>query len=139
MDVLLWLIAALVLLAVVVFVVGSALPQDHAASRTRTFKATPDAVWAAINDPAITPKGSPTTETTESVPSRLLVHRVVGESAFAGSWTFEIAPVPAGSTLTITENASVFNPVFRFVSRFVMGHYRSIDAFMSALADRFPE
>ena len=139
MDVLLWLIAALVLLAVVVFVAGSALPQDHAASRTRTFKATPEAVWAAINDPAITPKGSPTTETTESVPPRLLVRRVVGESAFAGSWTFEIAPAPAGSTLTITENASVFNPVFRFVSRFVMGQYRSIDAYLSALAARFPD
>ena len=139
MDVVLWLVAAVVLLVAIVLVVGASLPQDHAASRTRTFRTTPEALWAAVNDPAIVPRGSPKTETTESVPPRLLVHRVVGETAFAGSWTFEIAPAAGASTLTITENASVFNPVFRFVSRFLMGHYRSIDAYMNALARRFPD
>ena len=114
------------------------LPRDHQVSRTRAFAAPPEELWLAVNDPAITPKGSPKTETTESVPPRLLVHRVVGETAFAGTWTFEIAPDAKGSVLTITESASVFNPVFRLVSRFVMGHYRSIDQYMAALGQRFP-
>ena len=138
MEILLWLLAALVIAVAAVFAIGASLPQAHAATRARTFNASPEALWAAINDPALAPKGSPRTETTESVPPRLLVHRVVGESAFAGSWTFEIAPASPGSSITITENASVFNPIFRFVSRFVMGHYRSLDAYMTALAERFP-
>ena len=134
----LWLLGAIALLVVLVVLTGTLLPRDHTASRTRTFAASPEELWLAINDPAIVPKGSPTTETTESVPPRLLVHRVVGETAFAGTWTFAIAPDAQGSALTITETASVFNPVFRFVSRFVMGHYRSIDGFMANLAQRLP-
>jgi hypothetical protein len=36
-------------------------------------------------------------------------------------------------SLTITERGEVYNPFFRFVSRYVMGHTQSIDEFMAAL------
>ena len=41
---------------------------------------------------------------------------------FGGTWTYEIAPTETGSTLTITEKGEVYNPVFRFVSRYLQGY-----------------
>jgi hypothetical protein len=60
-------------------------------------------------------------EIVESVPPKLLVTRVVGEKSFGGTWTCEIARVPEGS----------------FVSRFVIGHHRTIDGAMGVLRKRF--
>jgi hypothetical protein len=44
-----------------------------------------------------------------------------------------IAPSTTGSTLTVTERGEVYNPVFRFVSRFVMGHTATINSFLQAV------
>jgi hypothetical protein len=53
---------------------------------------------------------------------------------FGGTWTYEVAPaVGGGSTLTITENGEVYNLVFRFISRFVMGYTATIDRYLEAL------
>src|SRR5438093_213928 len=81
--------------------------------------------------------GEVETEEIESVPPKLLVTKVVGEKAFGGTRTFEIGPAGRGSTLTITERGEVYNPIFRFVSRFVMGHHRTTDAYLSRLRRRF--
>ena len=37
----------------------------------------------------------------------------------------------------ITENGEVYNPLFRFVSRFVMGHTRTIDTYLGDVARHF--
>ena len=42
-----------------------------------------------------------------------------------------------GSVVTITEHGSVYNPVFRFVSRFIMGHTATIDGYLRALGRKF--
>ena len=130
----------LLLIAVGALVVGLALPVDHVASRTRTFPADPQALWDAVHDPAFAraASGGASTEEVESVPRKLLVTRIVGEKAFGGTWTFDIGPDERGSTLTITERGEVYNPVFRVASRFVIGHHRSIDRYMSLLRKRFP-
>lgn len=52
---------------------------------------------------------------------------------FGGTWTIDVAPQGAGTLVTVTENGEVFNPVFRFVSRFIMGHSATIDAYLKAL------
>ena len=59
---------------------------------------------------------------------------------FGGSWTYEIAPGVTRdlTTLRITENGEVYNPVFRFVSKFVMGHSATIDKYLAAVATRYP-
>jgi hypothetical protein len=41
--------------------------------------------------------------------------------------------------LAITEKGEVINPVFRFLSRYVIGHARSIDNFLKALGKKFGE
>ena len=64
----------------------------------------------------------------------LLVARIAGPSLpFGGTWTYRIAPAAGGSAVTITEDGEVYNPVFRFMSRFVFGHYATLDEFVKNL------
>jgi hypothetical protein len=141
-EILLWIVLVLVVIVAGVLLVGRSLPVGHIASRTAAFHRSPEEVWAAINDPALMSSrgvGDVKFETVESVPPKLLVRRVVGEKDFGGTWTCEIAPAASGSTLTITENGEVYNTFFRFVSRYIVGHHRTIDGTMSALRERFGE
>lgn len=139
MEIAVGVVAVVVAVLVAAVLVGRSLPIGHIASRSVSFRRSPEDVWAAINDPTLMSSrgvGDVKFETVESVPPKLLVRRVVGESDFGGSWTCEIAATPDGSTLTITENGEVYNPFFRFVSRFVIGHHRTIDGTMAALRRR---
>ncbi|HUD13497.1 MAG TPA: hypothetical protein VMQ56_07565, partial [Terracidiphilus sp.] len=52
---------------------------------------------------------------------------------YGGSWSFVLEPANGGTRLTITEDGEVYNPVFRFVSRFVMGQTATQDAYLRAL------
>ena len=42
-----------------------------------------------------------------------------------------------GSVVTITERGSVYNPVFRFVSRFILGHTATMETYLRSLGHRF--
>jgi hypothetical protein len=58
-----------------------------------------------------------------AVPDQRLVTRIADKSLpFGGSWTYIVIPRGDSTTLRITEDGKVYNPVFRFVSRFVLGH-----------------
>jgi uncharacterized protein YndB with AHSA1/START domain len=75
-----------------------------------------------------------TFEMTESDAPRKLVTKIADTGlAFGGSWTYEIVPTATGSQLTITENGEVYNPLFRFVSRFIMGHHATMDTYIDSL------
>ena len=135
-------ITLLLVIVVVITLVGRSLPVAHVASRTATFRRSAEDVWAAINDPTLLSSrgvGDVKFETIESLPPRKLVRRVVGEKDFGGTWTCDIASSPGGSTLTITENGEIYNTFFRFVSRYIIGHHRTIDGTMAALHRRFGE
>ena len=141
MELVLAVLGAGVVLIALVFVVGSvvgrSLPVSHVASRTVTLAATPQRVWDVINDPAFMRSrgvGDVKTETVESVPPRRLVRRIVGETSFGGTWTSELSGEPGGGTrLVITENGEIYNAFFRFVSRYIVGHHRTIVSFLAAL------
>ncbi len=78
-----------------------------------------------------------TYKTVESTAPRHLVVRIADPKLpFGGTWTYNIEPQASGCALSITENGEVYNPVFRFVSRFVMGHTATIDAYLKALQAR---
>lgn len=156
-----WILIFALLLAVVlilVVVIGALLPKQHVASRSATFRESPEAVWSVISGPPTwrpevksyeelppqnghrmwreTDKHGQTIayEAIESTPPKRLVTKITDPKLpFGGTWTLEITPSAQGSSLTITENGEVYNPVFRFVSRFIMGHTASIDAYLKAL------
>jgi uncharacterized protein YndB with AHSA1/START domain len=157
------IIGGLVAVIVVIVAIGYLLPQGHVATRERTYRATPDAVFAAITTPASYPEwrsgvkkvemlpsvggktsfkesgsdGDITFVIDEAVPPRRVVSRIADKSLpFGGSWTYELAPAAEGTRLSITENGEVYNPLFRFMSRFVFGHTATIDKYMDDLERR---
>jgi uncharacterized protein YndB with AHSA1/START domain len=155
------IIGVLVVLGLAVYAFGATLPVEHTASRSATLSSPPDAIWAVISDPGRFPSwrkdvdsvevlpqrnGRPawreisggqrmTFEVTESeTPSRLVTTIADKGLPFGGSWEYVIAPAASGSRITITEHGEVYNPVFRFVSRYVMGHTKTLDSYLTALA-----
>ena len=136
MGVVLSVIGALVALVVGSFGYGTTPPVAHVAARSRRIPGRPLVVWGLINDPVATKgwAGDPKTEVVEQDEPRRLVTKIVGESAYGGTWTFEIAPDGHdASTVTITERGEVYNPLFRVLSRYVFGQTRSLDAYLAKL------
>lgn len=160
----LWIIlGSLAAIVVVVLAIGYSLPVKHAAARTVQIAAPPERVWATITDVASAPQwrsdvrsseivgqgaagpvwrevsgdGTITFETVESVPARRLVTRITDKSLpFGGTWTYELQPAASGTLLTIREDGEVYNPIFRFASRYVMGHHATIDKYLAFLQNR---
>jgi uncharacterized protein YndB with AHSA1/START domain len=154
----------LVTLIAVVVVVGYLLPRDHVVSRTTHIEAPMDSVWHVLVTPAEFPQwrhdvkrvellpasptgpvwrefsrqGGITMAIDAAEPPQRLVTRIADTTlAFGGSWEFHLQPDGAGSRVTVTERGSVYNPLFRFVSRFVMGHTATVDAYLRALGRHF--
>jgi Polyketide cyclase / dehydrase and lipid transport len=152
-----WLIycgAAIVLIPAIVVLIGAALPKEHVASRKIVLRASPSDVFALIAGPsdwrgfkyellAESPlrwretdsAGEAITyERVDTIAPRRIVNRIADPKLpFGGSWTYEIAPSGRGTELTITENGEVYNPLFRFVSRFIMGHTATIEKYQRDL------
>ena len=54
-------------------------------------------------------------------------------------WTYELAPEGSGTRLTITENGEIYNPIFRFVARFVLGYTSTMGSVLRALGTKHGE
>jgi 2-phospho-L-lactate guanylyltransferase (CobY/MobA/RfbA family) len=134
----LFVLGALVVLAAVIAAIGATLPRNHVASRTLRVKRAPDEAWTAITQ-AMTASDVPTDIVESDPPKRLMSRVKETEKMFGGTWTVTIAPVEGGSALTITEDGWVANPIFRFVSRFVMGHHATMDGMLKTVARSFGE
>lgn len=128
-------VGGLIVLVLAIVAIGSTLPQSHVATRERAYRATPEAVYAAIV--SRTSFDDVPVVIAESVPATRVVSRVADTTLpFGGSWTYELSPTPEGTRLRITENGEVYNPFFRFMSRFVLGHTATIDKYMDDLESR---
>jgi len=164
MRVVVVLLAVMVGLGLVVVIVGYLLPVRHEATVSATIPAAPDAVWAVLTDPASYPtwRGDVTSVEllpTDSghvawreqgkngaisyaielaeVPTRLVTRITDKSLPFGGSWEYVVTGEGRGSRVRITEHGEVYNPVFRFVARFIMGHSATASAYLKALGARF--
>lgn len=130
------IVITLIAIFALVALVGFFLPVKHEASRTAEFTKPPAVVWALIANPNTYSEwwagADVQTEVVESTPPSRLVTKIVGETAFGGTWTFEIVPAPSGSRLTITERGEVYNVIFRTLSRFVFGYTGTMDSLLEA-------
>jgi len=126
-----WTLVVLVSIVGVVALVGYFLPVNHQASRSAEFAQPPAAVFALLSDldryPAWWPENDVRSEIVERTPPSRLVTRIVGQTAFGGTWTTEIAPAGSGSRVTITERGEIYNPIFRTLARFVFGYTSTMD------------
>jgi hypothetical protein len=68
-------------------------------------------------------------------PGRLFVSRILNKNLpYGGSWTYQIAPTQnEGTLLKITENGEVYNPIFRFMSRYFFGHESTLKQYVADL------
>jgi uncharacterized protein YndB with AHSA1/START domain len=147
-------------LILIIVVTGMLLPVKHRAAREATYHRPAADIFRAIATPADFPRwrtgvrriemlaprdgkpsyrevgkdGSIVYEVERRVPDSLLVTRIADRSLpFGGTWTYTLIPKGDSTALRIVEDGEVYNPVFRFVSRFVMGHTSTIDRFLRDL------
>lgn len=96
--------------------------------------------WRELgSDGAITYRVVTATPPSPAAPGRLVTRIADKSLPFGGEWEYEVSTDGAGSRLTITERGEVYNPVYRFVSRFVMGHTATIDAYLRNLRAKLGE
>ena len=157
-------LAVVGLIVVVVFAVGALVPRDHVASSAATIPASQQTVFAAITDVQGFPKwrgdvasvevleaGAPPARWRETgkfgpmtfervavdAPRRFETRIADTGIAFGGGWTFVVEPDGNASRVTITERGSIYNPAFRFMSRFIFGYYGSQEGYLRALGKHF--
>lgn len=125
-----------------VVVIGATQPVKHVATRRARFRATPEAVWKVMSSGtsrAHFKQDDVNYDVLESIPPARLVTKIADKLPYGGMWTYELTPEGTGTSLRITENGEVYTPIFRFVSRFVMGHTATIDASLRDLGKKLGE
>src|SRR5262245_53757188 len=154
---------ALVVLIAGTVGIGALLPESHVVSRTQHYDSPPAQIWEAITNVEQFASWRPglesaerlppvagrvrwrekmngdalTMEVLESVEASKLVTRIADEGLpFGGTWTFELKPATSGTDLTITENGEIYNPLFRFIARFVIGYTGTMDKYHEGLGQR---
>jgi len=157
----LWLPGGALILLILMTAVGATLPGRHRATRRARFRQSPEALYTILAGPPdwrsdVKGYGSlpdrdgrkqwweqdghgrkvPFELVEDSPPARRAIRIADPGLPFGGTWTFEISPAPEGADVRITEDGEVRNVFFRFVSRFVIGHTRSIETFFKDLGSR---
>ena len=157
----LYSLGAIVLAVAIITIVGFLLPQEHVATRDAVVAAPPDAVFRIVTDVGRYPEWRPdvsrvellgaaplrwrehaggdvlTYEATVDKPPMVFVARIADtDLQFGGTWTYELKPEGAGTRVTITERGEVYNPIFRFMSRFVLSQTATMEKYLAALTVR---
>jgi hypothetical protein len=151
-------VAGVVLPVLAVVVVGWLLPKGHVVSRSASYQTKPDRLFSLITGPqdwrsdvlrcetvpdangrelmreTMHDGESISYELLDRVPPTSIKRRIATDNLpYSGTWTFSLQPNGERTIVRITENGEVHTPVFRFMSRFVLGHSRSMDAYLHAL------
>ena len=156
-------VGAILVVGVVTALIGSRLSKTHRASIAQTFSVPPDVMWATITNVEAFPTWRAGVTRVERLPDRngypvwiehgrsgrltlaierlepphLLVGRIADPNLpFGGTWTYELTPAPEGCRLTITEDGEIYNPVFRFMARYIFGYESTIRSYMTSLETR---
>jgi hypothetical protein len=158
---LLIVVGVLVLIVAGMAATGAMLPRNHVASRTAQLSASPESLWSIVTDVSNYPAWRSEVDSVERLatpglswrevsggdritfeavtmdaPSHFVAHIADKGLPFGGTWDYRIEPSGTGSRITITENGEVYNPIFRFVSKYFMGHTATIDKYLTALSRR---
>lgn len=159
-------VGGLIGLVLLMAIAGSLLPKGHTATRRATYRRPAAEVWAALTDIEKFPawrsglssverlpeqdgrpvwrekgkNGTMTLEQVEASPLRRLVGRIADKNLpFGGTWTYELTETGGATTLAITEDGEVYNPVFRFMARFIFGYASTLERYLRDLGRKFGE
>jgi len=156
------IVAAIVLLVVLITaIIGYLLPVNHTAKGEILLNATPEKVWQRLTDVKDYPNWRKKLKSVELVadkswteidqrghqlpfiiiketPFNQLVTKINGINIpFGGTWTFTLQKKENKTLLIITEDGEVYNPIFRFVSKYIMGYNTTIDQYLKDLDAAF--
>jgi uncharacterized protein YndB with AHSA1/START domain len=148
----------------VVILVGLAVPKGHTATSRILVSAPLRAVWDTLVDfehhatwrpdvKQIEPRADvngrrawiehnkfgtlPMFVEVSQPPSRMVTRIIEDGMPFAGSWTYELVDTQGGTEVRITEDGIIYNPIFRFMARFLMGYHATMDGYLKNLARKF--
>jgi hypothetical protein len=132
----LWIVVSLIVVVGLIALIGYFLPVGHEASRSAEFNKPPETVYALVSDlknySTWWPENETNVEIVEAVPPSKFVTRIVGESAFGGTWTWAIDKTPTGSRATIIERGEIYNPIFRTLATYVFGLTSTMESCLAA-------
>lgn len=154
------IVGIIICLIAIIYIIGMLLPVKHSATIRDTVSANVDEVWNRLTDVSkfstwrkninsiTVTNDSEWIEVSgnDKIPMRFKEKvegkRLVGainskDLPFGGEWLFELQPEGNHTLVTITENGEVYNPIFRFMSKFVMGHEATLKKYMSDLKASF--
>ena len=159
MKIFLVALGVIAILVVLLIVTGYTLPVKHRAHVQGTIGAAPERVYALITDVAAFPSWRTGLRSVEELPATdgkrrwrelsgngtmpfvvestdppaRLVTRIDSKSLpFGGTWTFEVHPTADGKTsLDITEDGEIYNPIFRLVSKLFIGYEGSMKQYVA--------
>lgn len=145
-----------------VVLVGYLLPIRHEARSSVVLKAPPQAVWDLLTSFDRAPEWRNNVLAVERLPNsgdrpvwretyvrgeavafellecnpcQRMVRRIADSNLpFGGTWTIEVQLEDSGTRVSITELGDVYNPIFRFVSRFVIGHTTTLNKFLADMS-----
>jgi hypothetical protein len=151
-------VGVLVVLIVVVIAIGVLLPKRHVVARSAVFQGGPERLFALIagsqnwrpdvkacelisgdGGKQFQRETSQRGETIDyelmnSKPPLAIERRIATDGLpYGGTWSFVLEPANGETRVRITEDGEVYNPIFRFVSKFVMGQTATLDAYLKAM------
>ena len=161
----LYLFGGILAVLLLITVIGVLLPKTHVAAVEGRYRARAADIHTAIVDVAAGPSwrtgvqdvtvlsqaaeplrwretadwGTITMVHEENTASRVVVRILDEGQGWGGKWTYEIVPDGDGTRVRITEDGVVTNPLYRFMSRFVMGYHTGLETYMRDLGKRFGE
>jgi len=159
------ILLALGAMVAIVALLGARLPVGHVASRTVVIGAPTDVVFNTLTDFGAGPSwrtglkavtvttdsttgrrrvvevskfGTMTMEVEQLVPPTRFVTRIVDEDLpYGGAWAWALEPQGNSTRVTITEHGDVYNPIFRFIAKYIMGHNGTLDTYLTDLGRKF--
>jgi hypothetical protein len=152
------IILSLLALGGVIYLIGYFLPVNHVSTVKRTLPVRSAELWSVLVNfqdykvwrsdlKSVTPisnnrwkeesrHGDITYQHELVEQYKRFVSKIVSEDLpFGGQWTYELKETPDGTELTITEHGEVYNPFFRFMSKYLFGHDATLRQYMDDLED----
>jgi uncharacterized protein YndB with AHSA1/START domain len=157
---------AIVLLGLVASIIGSQLPAAHRCTVRARYAQPAAKVWQVVTQMSDAPNwrsglrqierlpdhdgkqvwvevsrfGRMPVVFEEVQPPHRLVVRIADEKLpYGGTWTYEIATLDEGCTLSITEDGVVRKSLFRFMSRYVFGYDATLRRYLRDLGKKLGE
>lgn len=164
LKVIIAIVVSILVMIGVVWVVGSRLPVAHVATRSAVIDAPIDSVFSTMTDFASatswrsgvksvtisrdsagrtqfveeSSQGTMTMVVEQQVPPTRFVTRITDRGLpFGGAWAHALEPQGNATRVTITEHGEVYDPIFRFIGNYFIGHTGTMDAYLTDLGKKF--